>query len=492
MKQKLKFILKDLLITIILISIATFIGNIFLHLGLQDNTVVLVYILCIILISKFTISFIYSTVSSIILIYAFNYFCTVPRYSFIFYDDSYIIIFIFMGAIGLIVSATTAKQRQLKEDAINSAEEFKKLYHFNQKLISANSIDLIERISINEISTLLNKEVGFIETYKNLEDTYLYIVNDKIIRRRMSFDFDIKKVTNNKNLVVDIDNFTLINIRLNSITYGLIVINGANIDNKYMRLLELISGNIAIAIDRFIILSEKIKSDEKVLLQRQRADILRSISHDLRTPLTSIMGCIEMIIDITQQSDVKILLEDLYKDVDYLYSLIENILSLTRIQNKSLQLNKEYEDVVDIVNMVLNVAEKRYSDRKICYKMDDKPIIIYADAKLIGQVLLNLIDNAVKHTSKNEKIILSVYEKDNKAIFSIRDYGCGINEKDIDNIFEIFYIGDKNKENSNKSLGLGLSICKSIIQLHNGEISAKNTEQGAEFSFSLEIGGKDE
>lgn len=159
---------------------------------------------------------------------------------------------------------------------------------------------------------------------------------------------------------------------------------------------------------------------------------------------------------------------------------------MTRIDEGKLEVTKNPEIVEEVISQSLSHIKKRIQDIKIKIEMPDKILFVPMDAKLIEQVFINLIDNAIKYSNGACEIKISVYELGNNVAFEVIDNGPGINEKVIDSIFDRFFTGELNYSDSRKGVGLGLSICKSIINAHKGEISVKNNlDKGATFKFTL-------
>ena len=256
------------------------------------------------------------------------------------------------------------------------------------------------------------------------------------------------------------------------------------------QLVQSLSETITLAMDRFRTAKQKIRSEEEAAQERYRSNLLRAISHDLRTPLSAIMGSAEMIRGMSQENDPRYdLAQDIYQDADWLHSLVENILSLTRIQDGHLNLHLEKEAAEEIIASALDHIAKRAPQRTIQVSIPDEVLMIPMDGKLIQQVLINLLDNALKHTRPQEEITLTLRREQNEAVFTVEDEGEGIAEKDLEHIFQTFYTTRTRRADAQHGIGLGLPICESIVQAHHGTISARNRTDGhgAEFTFRLPL-----
>ena len=246
----------------------------------------------------------------------------------------------------------------------------------------------------------------------------------------------------------------------------------------------------ALAMDRLRVMKERIRTREEANQERYRGNLLRAISHDLRTPLAGIMGTSEVIMDMTEKDDARFsLAEGIYKDADWLHSLVENILSLTRLQDGRLTLNKQPEAVEEVIGAAVLAIGKRAPEREIAVQIPDDLLMVPMDARLIGQVLVNLLDNAIKHTQPGEEISVTVSEDKDFAVFTVADRGTGISEQDLPHVFQMFYTTQGKGPDAKRGIGLGLAICESIVTAHGGTIHAQNRRdgKGAEFTFTLPI-----
>ena len=245
--------------------------------------------------------------------------------------------------------------------------------------------------------------------------------------------------------------------------------------------------SIAMAIERLSAAQAQQRYREESFQERTRSNLLRAISHDLRTPLSGIMGTSEMIRDMSVQDDPRRnLAQDIWRDADWLRSLVENILSLTRLEDGKLPIEKEPEAVEEIVGSALAQMERRAPDREIDAELPEELLLVPMDAKLIVQMLINLLDNAMRHTPPGKEIKVCVTKQGEKAVFSVLDRGEGIREEDMPHLFERFYTIRGKSADAARGVGLGLSICDAIARAHGGSITASNRDGGgAVFTFEL-------
>ena len=232
--------------------------------------------------------------------------------------------------------------------------------------------------------------------------------------------------------------------------------------------------------------------ERKAEQEKMKNNLLRAISHDLRTPLTSIKGASAAIIEggdmLSDETKLK-LLNDISNESQWLIRMVENLLSVTHISEDTMKVSKTPEVAEEIIaNAVSHFGSTGFS-QKLSVEVPDEVLIVPMDATLIEQVLLNLLDNAAKHSGNSTKIVLKLSSDPENAIFQVIDNGKGISEEDLEYIFE--YGESRSKDiplDSNRGFGIGLPTCRTIIHAHSGEIWIDSEPgKGSSFSFSLPL-----
>ncbi len=244
-------------------------------------------------------------------------------------------------------------------------------------------------------------------------------------------------------------------------------------------------------------LISRLRQQEKMKVEaekeKMRANLLRAVSHDLRTPLTTIYGSSSGIADNYENLDREEIVElakGIKEDAQWLMSMVENLLSVTKIDGKGVKVKKTPIVLEELIDTVLIKFKKRHPEQQIQVDIPDDFLSIPMDAMLIEQVMLNILENAVRHGGTGmTELKLKVYILGDKAVFEISDNGCGIPKERLEDIFTgYFEKKEMHVDNQKSSMGIGLSVCASIIKAHDGSISAENLKDGGCcFRFSLDM-----
>ena len=241
-------------------------------------------------------------------------------------------------------------------------------------------------------------------------------------------------------------------------------------------------------------LTTKLKQQEKMKAEaekeRMRGNLLRAVSHDLRTPLTSIYGACSAMIEnydhLSRETQLR-LLKDIRADSQWLVRMVENLLSITRIDSGTVQIVKVSTALDELIDSVLVKFYKHYPDHRILLELPEELVLIPMDAMLVEQVLINLLENAVLHGKGLTQIRISVSVDGDLAVFEVRDNGCGIPQEKLARLFTGYFgSNDQMADQAKRNAGIGLSLCATIIRAHGGVISAENDPAGgAVFRFTM-------
>ena len=242
-------------------------------------------------------------------------------------------------------------------------------------------------------------------------------------------------------------------------------------------------------------LTTQIKDHERLRLETEkeklRTNLLRAISHDIRTPLTSIVGSVSAILENDEKLSAETkreLLSHIQEEARWLITMVENLLSITRMSNQEAQLSKQPEVLEEVVGGAVQKFRGRYPKIHISVTPPAEFAVVSMDVMLIEQVLINLMENAAIHGKGTTEICISFQEEGHQVTIVVEDDGGGVDPKLLPHILEdSFALIQDQRSDTKRNMGIGLSVCRSIIAAHGGTIRARNTARGAEFSITLPL-----
>lgn len=500
-KPKLEINAIDLLKSLAVLIFSSLIGFVFYFLNFSESTIIMVYILGVLVIAIITTQRMYSLISSIISVLMFNFFFTVPRFTLSAYDTGYPATFLIMFIVAFLSSSLAVRiQRQARQSAA-TAYRTKILFDTNRQLGNENGIAGIITVTCNQLTKLLNRDILFYLALKEeLEEPLLFPAHNDSQMRNYTSENEKAVATwvfhNNKHAGATTNTLgdskcLYLSVRVGFDVYGVIGIAIADtpLDAYENSIMLSILGECALAMKNDKVSRER---EEAALLAKNeqlRANLLRSISHDLRTPLTSISGNAGILLsseeDIEKEKRLQ-LYTNIYDDSLWLINLVENLLSVTRIEDGTMKLRLTTELLDEIISEALQHTDRKRNEHNIVVKQEDAFILVKVDTRLIMQVIINLVDNAIKYTPQNSEIVIETIQKNHEVEICVRDNGKGISDEAKEHIFDMFYTAETTIVDSRRSLGLGLALCKSIIAAHGGSISVSDCyPHGAKFTFTL-------
>lgn len=495
---------KDLLMTLLILGCATGIGTLFWKLGFTEANIITVYILAVLLTSLFTKSHLCNVISSLSGVLLFNFFFTEPRLTFHAYEHGYPFTFVIMLTAALITGSLANKLKNHAKQSTQAAFRTKILFDTNQLLQKAKNENEMIKITASQLMKLLERDIiVYPERDGKMSRAYLFQLdseeNDKALLSEKEQEVARWVFENKKRAGATTDTLSdakslYLAIRINQKVYGVVGIHMGNtpLDSFENSVLLSILGECSLAIEN--IRNAKEKEEVALLAQKEqlRADLLRAISHDLRTPLTSISGNASNLLSNYEQLDDetrRMMFADIYDDSQWLISLVENLLSVTRIEEGRLNFNKTTELIEEVMDEALRHISRKRSEHHISVDYGEELLLVKIDVKLILQVIINIVDNAIKYTPSGSTIRIYAERAGDMVSVSIADDGPGIPDAMKEKVFEMFFTGENKIVDSRRSLGLGLSLCKSIIHVHGGELVLKdNMPHGCIFTFTLPSG----
>ncbi|MCB2291475.1 DUF4118 domain-containing protein [Clostridium sp. CS001] len=498
-----EMIIKNLFKTIMIISLATIVSLIFREIGFHESNVIIVFILGVLLVSTSTDGYAYGILSAIIGVLSFNFFFTVPYYSFLAYRADYPVTFAIMLIAAIITSTLTSSVKTQAKISFMRENRMQILYKINKSLLTARNKKQVVHLCGDNLVDMFNRAnmIAILDDKNNLQKHCDYMVSGEA--GRDIFKLDVEGDAIEKCFITGQSVGIKAEVISDTVGYyhpikgqnkilgviGIACLEEDTLSKSEKILLESVSTQIALAIEREDLYEKKKHISLEAERERLRGNLLRSISHDLRTPLTGILGSVSTIsdnYDILDNDTKKELLEIIYEDTSWLIHSVENILSMTRIDEGKLEIKKDIEVVEEIVAESISRVKRFSGEHNIVIDLPKNMVLLFVDGLLIEQVLINLIDNAIKYTQKDSIIKVKVKVEHETVIFDISDNGKGIPEEDIPSIFDRFYTKTKGDCLEKRGIGLGLAICKSIIEAHDGRMEAlNNSSGGATFRFTL-------
>ena len=493
---------RDSLITLLLLAASTGVDLLFSLLGFSEANIITVYILGVLIISVLTVSPIYSIISSLASVLLFNWFFIEPKLSFLTYEPEYIVTFGIMLISSLITGTLAARLKENTRQSSREAFRSKVLFDTNLLLQKAECADDVIRITAQQVKTLLDRDVVFLPLSE-------HEANDRPTGLNISpYGAGTSGQDENE---AEIGEWSFLNqtaagahtdrygeaksfyhpICINGYCYGVIAIylNGERLEAFEYNVFVSIIGECALALEGLRNAAEKEQAAIAVRNEQLRSNLLRSISHDIRTPLTSIWGNASNLLSHYEQLDTETLRQiftDICDDSEWLIELVENLLSISRIENGQMDLHLSLNVVNDVIDEALRHVDKNAVRHHIVVLPGNDVLIARMDARLVTQVLINLINNAIKNTQTGSEIRIRSERTGNAVYVHVDDNGPGIPDSMKPHIFEMFYTGNNNVSDGRRGIGLGLALCKTIIEAHGGVITlTDNDPAGCCFTFSL-------
>ena len=499
-----RFSAADLMRTALILALCIGVGFLFSAVGLAITNVVLVYILGVMAVALFTTGYVYSVLSSLLSVLVFNFFFTEPFFS-LHSSPDYFATFAVMFVVALLSSSLTSRIKAQTIQTANKAYQTEVLLSTSQLLQKAEDRAAILNVVQRQLSRLLEHSVLYYDVtdgdlaeapvlYEIEQDDGFAEVDFPRERDAAAWVGRNAKHAGHGTRTQPEARCLYMSIRSEGRVWAVVGIRADNdppIDEYRKNLMISILDECALAIEKDHMTREKQRMEESARQEALRANLLRSISHDLRTPLTSISGNAAILLEnlgALDEEGRRTLYASIYDDAIWLNGLVENLLTITRTENGTMKLNLQSELVSDAVEEALRHLDRNATRRTIVTELPDDLLMARMDSALIVQVLINLINNAVKYTPEGSRIAIGARREGDMALLWVEDDGQGVPEGDEGKVFDMFYTGVKRSPDSRRGIGLGLALCRAIVQAHGGEIDVKNIKpHGARFWFTLPI-----
>ena len=492
---------RDYFLTVFIFAVCTFIGLLFQKLKFTDTNIVTIYILGVLVTSIVTDGYLCSIAGSFLSVVLFRFFLTEPRMSFHTYAVGYPVTFFIMLISSVLTGALAAKLKTHAKMSAQLAFRTQVLFDTDRLMQKAQGETEILDVTCTQLIRLLNRNItayvvenGTLSGGKlfseEKEDTEDFLIPEE--QRIARWVYENRQRAGASTQYFPQAKCLYLAIRNGNSVYGVIGIplQEEILDSFEYSILLSVINECALAMENAKNATEKEKNAVLAKNEQLRADLLRAISHDLRTPLCSISGNADMLLSNSNRLDEATkhqIYTDIYDDSEWLIGVVENLLSITRLNDGRLKFKFTDQLLDEVISESLRHISRKHDDYKIVADCEEL-VLTRMDVRLIIQVLVNLIDNAIKYTPSGSVICIRGIKKDGKAQISVEDDGPGIPEEMKPHIFEMFYTGKTTVMDSHRSLGLGLALCHSIIEAHNGTlILTDHDPHGCNFIFTLPL-----
>lgn len=505
--QDFSFSWKNSAKTLVLLIAATLLSFVLRRLGIGDQNTIMVYILSVLIISRITEGHAYGIIASVLSVLTFNFFFTEPYFTFNAIQAGYPVTFVIMLLAALITSTLTVRIKTQARLAVQREHRTEVLYEINKKLLAARGLDNIVALTNEYIVNLFGRSVVFFTADPRQGENGSVMQASEDIGASVLNSADEKAVAhwvflNQKYAGTGTDTLMgaaafympVISQGKTLAVLGISCSKGM-LDHGTRLFLRMIGSQAAMALERQHLSDEQRGIIVEAEKEKMRSNLLRAISHDLRTPLASILGASSAIRENGKKLDESTrekLNADIQEETQWLIRMVENLLSVTRINENVSRVTKSPEAAEEVVAEAVSRIKKRFPQRAVTVSVPDELLEVPMDGTLIVQVLINLLENAIKHSPGNLPVEVYLKRNGEWAQFEVLDHGKGIEDEDFPYLFTGYTPNGNKSPDSSRGMGIGLSICMTIIKAHNGKMEAENRKEGgAVFRFALPLKGSE-
>ena len=500
-KSRVRFSWRAAVVTLLCLAISTAVGFAFDWAGFSESNIITIYILGVLVTAVSTSGHLYGAANSLLSVLAFNFFFTEPRFTLQADGPSYPVTFLIMLSSSIIASSLASR---VKEQARMAAE---KSYYTELLLGSSQKLQTIRtewdclRLTAEQLSRMFDRPVIYAlnDADKELDFRIEPADEHTLLEKLSTEEIGVAKWVQKNNKHAGATTNTLPDSKWLFLsvrgTRGVMGIVGVPIagyvvpDAFEKNLMVALLGECGLSQERIRLEEER----NQIALQTQReslqANLLRAVSHDLRTPLTNINGSVGILMgkDQTLKPEVR---EQLYTAIDddtnWLINMTENLLAATQLETDRTKLKTAPELLEDLFQSAVRQLDRRARDHHISVDLEDQTLMASMNAGMIQRVIINMMNNAIQYTPKDSHIILSGTRRKDWVEISVSDDGPGIPDEAKKHLFDLFYTAEQGKPDSKRGLGLGLHLCQSIVNAHGGTITVSDhAPSGTTFRFTL-------
>ena len=471
--------------------------------GFNDAFVITLYVFGILLTAVTTGNRLLGLIMAVVSVLTYNYFFTEPYLTFRVSDPGYGMAFLLMLLVSIVSGSMARRVRRQARQEAEKAHRTEILLRASQKFQRiTDERELLEELG-SELVALLGRSVTLYSTGKALGDPLFFPAQDDphaaafyttpdecavatwVFKNRKHAGATTGTLPGAKCLYLAARSQDAVQA-----VVGVSLADGGTLGSFERNLLLTLLDVVSLAIERIRLTRTKNQAQREAEQAEFQANLLRMISHDLRTPLTSISGNAELLL----REDGKLettkrrqLYDDIEHDSQWLEELVENLLAMTRVENDATALKLQPEMVCDVIEEAASHTQSRLKGRSLKIEQEDEYLMARMDAHLIVQVIVNLIDNAVKYTPPGTEICLRSYSEGRQACIEVSDQGPGVPDAEKEKLFGMFYTANNVHGDGRRGIGLGLALCRTIANAHGGSISVRdNVPHGCVFCLRLQ------
>ena len=500
---KTRFTWKDTGIMLASLLLSSLAGFGFYYAGFSESNIITVYILGVLITAVWTNGHFYGAIDSLLSVAAFNFLFTEPRFTFQANDPSYPVTFLIMLFSSVIVSSLASRVKAQARLAAEKSYYTELLLGSSQKLQKGRTEWDCLRLTAEQLNRLFDRPVLYALSGTEKELAFRVEPSDEqnILMELGSEEIGVAKWVQRNNKHAGATTNTLpdskwlfLSVRGTQGVMGIvgIPIAGYSIPDAFEKnLMIAILSECGLSQERIRLQEERNKAALQTQKERLQANLLRAVSHDLRTPLTNISGSADMLMQEESALDPAIrkkLYTAIYDDTNWLINMTENLLVATHLETDKESFKMSPELIEDLFQSVVAHLDRRAAEHHISVHLEDATLMAAMNARLIQRVIINIMNNAIQYTPKESNIELSAVKKGNVVQISVTDDGPGIPNDAKRHLFDLFYTAGQGKADCQRGLGLGLNLCQSIVAMHGGKIDVlDHMPAGTTFQFTLPL-----
>lgn len=491
----------DLVVTAALLAAVTATGTLLQGWGVAQYNIIMLYMVGVLLTALCTKGYVCGVLGSVLSVALFNFFFTTPELTFHAYDSGYQVTFGLMLTTAVVVSTLTTRLKTHAKLSARAAWRTNLLFDTSQLLQKGQSEAEILSLTARQLVKLLDRQVAAFPAQEGelgpgqsfgAQPGSPLLTDLPAERAAAEWAFAHRKragaFTGNGPEAKGMY------LALRTAMGGVFGVVGVDLTSGPLEAFEnsvllSILGECALAMENCTNAREKEQAAIRAENEQLRANLLRAISHDLRTPLTAISGNASNLLTNDAVLDAaarRQICTDIWQDSQWLIGLVENLLAITRIEDGRMQLRLSPQLVEEVVEEALHHVGTHGAEQRVTAHYPDQVLLADMDARLIMQVVINLVDNALKYAPAPAHVEVTVRPEGQDVAVQVADNGPGIPDDGKDKVFEMFYTGPARVADSRRSLGLGLPLCKAIVNAHGGTLTlTDNTPHGCVFTFTL-------